>query len=164
MNKWISALAVVMAGVGLTACDDDNDVVNPADKYVDALEALYPGVAQTASWESRRDYMVAEFSALNAEDREVWLKKGDASWAMTVTDGIGFAALPEVVQGAFAAGEYATWTIDDVDYYERPDLNFYVVEVEKAGNHDTDLYYSPDGSLIKAERETGADIYPDTKI
>ncbi len=81
---------------------------------------------------------------------------------MTETD-ILFTMLPEAVRTAFGATEYASapWTVDDVDKLEREGVEtVYVIEAEKHENGletEVDLYYSPDGVLVKKIVDAGGD-------
>ena len=68
------------------------------------------------------------------------------------------------VSKSFAESEYGTWTIDDIESYERANDSFYVIEVEKVGNSDTDIYYRPNGELIKAVVSDNAEITPVTVL
>lgn len=63
---------------------------------------------------------------------------------------------------AFQQGEYSTWKVDDVDMIERRDVEtVYVIETEQ-GNSEVDLYYSPDGILVKTVLDAGGnDGYED---
>ena len=67
-----------------------------------------------------------------------------------------------MVKTAFQQGEYSTWKVDDVDMIERRDVEtVYVLEVEQ-GNSEVDLYYSPDGILVKTVLDAGGnDGYED---
>ena len=40
---------------------------------------------------------------------------------------------------------------------ERPDRTFYLIEVEKAGQQDRNLFYAEDGTLLKDEADTRND-------
>lgn len=99
------------------------------------------------------DFSLAEARAAGAAELSAWFDNGGA-WYMTETD-IPFAALPEAVQTAFNGSEYAAapWQVDDVDKLEREGVEtIYVVEVEKRENGnktEVDLYYAPDGVLVK---------------
>ena len=122
-----------------------------------ALKAKYPA-ATNVVWQTKQGYVVADFSlaearAAGAAELSAWFDNGGA-WYMTETD-IPFAALPEAVQTAFNGSEYAAapWQVDDVDKLEREGVEtIYVVEVEKRENGnktEVDLYYAPDGVLVK---------------
>jgi hypothetical protein len=41
--------------------------------------------------------------------------------------------------------------VDGLDKYERPNDVFYLIEVETKGEHDRDLFFASDGSLLKDE-------------
>jgi hypothetical protein len=69
------------------------------------------------------------------------------------------------VKETFLAGQYATWGVDDIDKYEREDLTFYLVEVEKKGQKDMDLYYTEDGTVLKeVEDRPNDDVLPTTSF
>ena len=66
---------------------------------------------------------------------------------------IPYSALPKAVRAAFEASEYAKWKIEDIDKVERNGTEvFYVIEVEK-GDQEVDLYYMPNGKLIKTVKK-----------
>ena len=65
--------------------------------------------------------------------------------------------LPGLVQNAFQTSEYADWRVDDIDKFERPAGVFYLIEVEKSGQQDRDLFYDEDGTLLKNVVDTGKD-------
>ena len=84
---------------------------------------------------------------------------------MTNTDyGKDLFMLPSEIGKAFADSQFADWTIDDIDLYERPDKSFYVFEVEKKGMRDMELYFNTDGSMIKAIEDADMDILPTTPV
>lgn len=164
MNKaWIFG-AAALAGVAVSACGDDNDGMNPMDGYIEALDAMYPGASRVAEWERESGYVVAEFRDAGGFDVDVWYMPSEPVWVMTVTEGATVDDLPEAVSTALTTGDYASWSVDDIDYYERPDMQFYVIDVEARGQKDVSLYYYPDGELIKAVAEDDHDILPNTKI
>lgn len=152
MRKLVCFAAVAM--MALQACEKSKDsgqntVVS--EKAKQALEARYPG-ASNVTWQSKNGYVVATFTdaalrAVSAVQLDAWFDNQGA-WYMTETD-IRFDQLPESVKAAFAAGTYAAWRVDDVDKIERAGTEtVYVMEVEQTGR-EMDLYYSPDGVLVK---------------
>ena len=52
-----------------------------------------------------------------------------------------------------------------IDLYERPKDAFYLIEVETQGQPDRDLYFAPDGTLLKdeADRENH-EVTPDIEF
>ena len=146
---FLSMLA--MAGMAMTSCDDDDDDRwQPDVQVVSALEEKYPGVSR-AEWDVQTDgtgrYNVADFW-YDGVECEAWFDN-NGEWFMTESD-IPYERLPQAVRMAHEGGEYADWRVDDVDMLERRDLEtLYVIEVEKNGYPDTDLYYAGNGDLIK---------------
>lgn len=135
--------------VMLSACDHDDDL--PSSKVPEtvksAFEAKFPAVVK-AEWEKKSGYYVAEFRD-NGLDMEAWYDS-DAIWCMTETDlRTDLNELPGLVKNAFETSEYMDWRVDDIDKYERPSGVFYLIEVEKSGQHDRDLFYDEDGTLLK---------------
>ena len=166
MKKNLLFLFVALAGLfSFASCSDDDDdkgLSSVPAKVEQALSDRFPD-AKNVKWEKKGAYIVADFYELRL-DKEAWFTHA-GEWKMTETDyGKDLFYLPADVEGAFAAGEYGTWTVDDVTYYERPDKNFYLIEVEKPGHRDMDLYYNADGTMIKAVADNDADITPDTVI
>ncbi len=161
---YIVALAIGFVGFQSCSDDDDDNGVNVPTELKDALLAKYPNAASAAvEWELKHNYYVAEFKETGVE-KDVWFSK-TGEWVMTETDVLGKANLPEAVQTAFAGSEYANWTIDDIDLYERAGETFYLIEVEKAGERDYNLYYNPDGTSIKAVPDApNDDILPTTNL
>ena len=169
LRLTIAAAGLVLA---LTACDKNDNGPGPDTQEVSerakaALVAKYPG-ASNVRWLSKGDYVVASFSlpAVSAVENDgtdlaAWFDNGGA-WYMTETD-IPFTALPEAVRTAFEATEYASapWRVDDVDKLEREGVEtVYVIEAEKKENGretEVDLYYSPDGVLVKKITDAAPD-------
>lgn len=143
--------------VMLSACDTDDDL--PASKVPEtiklAFEARFPTVNR-AEWEKKFGYYVAEFYE-NGVEMQAWFDT-DAVWCMTETDlHTDLNELPGLVQSAFQTGGYNDWRVDDIDKYERPAGVFYLIEVEKNGKQDRDLFYDEDGILLKDVVDTEND-------
>lgn len=156
VNVW--NWLVLCCGVWLlAACDNDDDTpVSKVPATVQAaLEAKYPAMTGV-EWEKKSGYYVAEFRD-NGVETEVWFDS-NAVWCMTETDlRTDLNILPGLVQNAFLTGAYADWTVDDIDKYELPDRTFYLIEVEKAGQQDRNLFYAENGTLLKDEVDTTND-------
>lgn len=136
----------------MSSCENDDDIrwSDVPQAVVKSFETMYPN-ANGVEWEKNRGYYVAEFWSNAVID--AWFDtKGE--WRMTETDlGKSLAALPDAVQKAFADSQYATWRVDDLDKYERPSDTFYLIEVETNGQRDRDLYFAPDGTLLKDDMD-----------
>lgn len=147
-------MLLAVGGLWFQSCDKDDENRTAGNEFVQqAFEAKYPG-ATGVDWGRSGGYYVAEFQYRNSE-REAWFD-ARGTWLMTETE-LAFAALPQAVRTAFLAGPYTGWPIEDVDLYERPDLeDIYVIEVEQA-NQEVDLVYMADGTLLKTLVDTGND-------
>lgn len=157
----IMALGLVaVSSAALTSCDNDDDDITPKKEYVEAFRLLYP-TATNVSWEGKSGgYVVAEFKNESRQEVEVWFDD-QVQWAMTKTDyEKDFSAVPNEVMNDIKSSQYSTWYMDDAEYVERRDGNFYVVEVEQQGSPDTDLVYRADGTFVKAVPGTIESISP----
>jgi hypothetical protein len=164
-TKWFFLFAVALTSFTFVSCDedDDNDGVRVPEELNVALRAKYPN-AKGVEWEAKAGYYVADFYEAGAE-KDVWFTSM-GEWKMTETDlGVNVDKLPVAVKNAFLASEYATWEVDDLDMYEREDMTFYLVEVEKNGEKDRNLYYNAEGGLLKDEVDApNDDILPTTQF
>ncbi len=163
-RKFFGLYLIVCSVMFLSSCDKDDDIrfSDVPQTVANTFQTKYPNVM--AEWENKRGYYVAEFW-LEGMETNVWYSE-NGEWAMTETDlERNMSVLPEAVNNAFKASNYANWHVDDLDKFERPDRTFYVIDVETAGQADRDLYYSPDGTLIKDEvdRENN-DVLPTTSF
>ncbi|MDR2928368.1 MAG: PepSY-like domain-containing protein [Cytophagaceae bacterium] len=149
MRTTFLMIALAVSGVIFQSCDDDSNItIDPQIESV--FISMYPE-AQRVTWEHEGAYYVADF-LLNSIACEAWFSNS-AEWRMTESD-ITYEMLPQAVKTVFEAGEYANWRIDDIDMIERNTETVYVIEVEK-GKYEVDLYYLPDGTLIKAIADSG---------
>ena len=169
MKRNIVLMTLLVSALALAGCEknEDDGSREPAvsEQAQAALAEKYPA-ATNVRWTAKDQYFVASFSlpASRAEagnDLAAWFDNGGA-WYMTETD-IPFTALPQAVQTAFNASEYAAapWTVDDVDMLEREGVEtIYVIEAEKRENGietEVNLYYSADGVLVKMLTDSAPD-------
>lgn len=161
MKKTLLCLLALVIGAVAYSCDDDDETVVIDEGFYNALFAKYPG-ATDVSWQRHGAWYIAEFNQDNHET-EAWFD-ADGKWLQSETEyGKSLAGLPDAVVQAFAVSEYSEWTVDDVSLYERPEMSFYVINIEKVGARDLDVFYLPDGTLIQAIPEV-VDITPSTPI
>ncbi|WP_304297738.1 PepSY-like domain-containing protein [Porphyromonas gulae] len=138
------ASAMLVAGIFAACNKEDKDLIQPATEEARIFATMYPN-AQNVRWEKEGEFDVAEFTN-NGVKSEAWFMR--SVWQYTEAD-ISYDALPQAVKAAFKASEYASWKVEDVDMVERNGTEvFYVIEVEK-GEQEVDLYYMPNGKLIK---------------
>lgn len=155
-NIW-KLLFLFCSVIVLSACDTDDDL--PSSKVPEtvksAFDAKFPTVNRV-EWEKKSGYYVAEFHE-NGVEMQTWFDT-DAVWCMTETDlRTDLNGLPGLVQSAFQTGEYADWRVNDIDKYERPAGVFYLIEIEKNGQKDRDLFYDENGTLLKDVVDTEKD-------
>lgn len=152
MKKRFNWFFLALFGaVVMTSCEKEDDlrVSDVPNVVMNSFEANFPN-ASRAEWEKKQGYIVADFWQEGMETHVWYNPNGD--WLMTEYDlGVNVSALPQAVQSAFQSGQYGTWRVDDIDKYERPNDTFYLIEVETKGERDRDLYYAPDGTLLKDE-------------
>ena len=166
MKKLLCIFTLLCAVAGICACSDDSHGPGHATPQAEqALLAKYP-TATDISWHYKHGYYIADFlsaatraAAPGLLERKAWFDAA-GKWYMTETE-LPFAMLPEAVRNAFSAGEYAAWHVDDVDMIEREGAEtVYVIQVEdKSAGIETevDLYYSPDGVLVKKVADANKD-------
>jgi len=160
MKTKLSILALLTCSVFFFGSCGDDDNYTPEDIFVNAFNSKYPNAGKV-EWETKAGYKVADFF-IDSKEAEAWFDI-DGSWVMTETD-LTFAELPAEVQSSFKASNYASWHIDDVDKLERSNTEVvYVIEAEQ-GNEEFDLYYSADGTLIKAINDNGNSSHQPTVI
>lgn len=130
----------------VTACDNDDEKSYEPETVVQVtFKNMYPD-ATGVKWEPKLGYSVAEFYD-DGNEKDAWYN-ADGEWLLTETD-LTYADLPDAVVNAIAGSKYANWKKEDVSYLERKDMEpVYVVEVEQ-GEQELDLYYSPEGALLK---------------
>lgn len=157
MRQKFLFLALALLTMSFVSCNDDDDAnwdIVPTEVRT-AFAEKYPS-AQKTEWENKGGYKVAEF-VHNSMGASAWFDTSGI-WYMTETD-IPFNSLPQAVKDAFAASDYSTWRIDDVDMLERKDTEVvYVIEVELQ-NNEVDLYYSAEGILIKSVADSDNNDY-----
>lgn len=167
MKKFVNTLfGVAMAAFLVVGCEKSDDGRNPGGEVtpqvLEAFSVRYPG-AQNVSWTVKDGYAVASFSwndpqaSSSTGVHSAWFDNQGGSWSMTETE-IPYSALPQAVKTAFESSEYASWQIDrEVDVLTRSgevEPEIYVIEAEQAGS-EVDLYYSPDGVLVKTMADAG---------
>lgn len=162
LMKWMMACAL---GVfTLASCsDDDDDNVPVPDAVTRAFTDKYAGVGRVDWDREKGGYLVAEFWK-DGKEHEAWFDN-NGEWFMTEIDhGRNLSNLPMAVQAGYEATTYAQtgWSIDDIDEIERPAYDtFYIIEVEKRGQPDYDLYFDTNGTLFRELQGEGGGNHGD---
>lgn len=161
--KWTMMCA--FGALVVTSCsdDDDDDGARVPEAVQVAFDSKYGNVGRVEWDREQGGYLVAEFRKDNRE-HDAWFTEG-GEWVMTEVDYVcDLTALPQAVQAGYAATVYAQdgWTVDDIDEIQRPSYEtFYVIEVEKAGQPDYDLYFDLNGTLFRELQGEGGGNYGD---
>jgi len=156
LTKWMMVCAL---GVfSMTSCSDDDDSnVNVPENVTRAFNDKYAGVGRVEWDRERGGYLVAEFNK-DGKEYDAWFTE-TGEWVMTEVDhGRRMENLPEAVQAGYEATTYSAenWTIDDIDEIQRPAYEtFYIIEVEKEGQPDYDLYFDANGTLFREVQGEG---------
>lgn len=160
MKTKLTLLALALMGLAFTSCSDDNTddpglfppnvTESMKEKLNESLHADFPFTKnKTVEWKSdtQNKCFKAEFKGEDGfSDVEAWYTH-TYNLVMTEFDyGKNVYLAPAGLNDAFNKTDYATWTIDDISYYRFPTepRSFYEIEVEKAGNPDTYLYFRID--------------------
>ena len=125
--KFYGLFLALWGAVTLTSCSNDDDDLRVSDvpsAVMNSFEAKYPNVSR-AEWEKKGGYIVADFWQ-EGVDTHVWYNS-NGEWLMTEYDlGLELSSLPQAVQDSFKGSQYATWHVDGLDKYERPNDVFYL--------------------------------------
>lgn len=164
-TRFFGLFLALFGAVVLTSCEKDDDLrLSDVPGVVqDSFVAKFPD-ASRAEWEKKGSYVVAEFWQ-DGMEVQAWYDP-NGGWLMTEYDlGVNLSALPLAVQTALQDGQYGAWYVDDIDRYERPGDEFYVVSVETKGQQDRNLFFAPDGQLLKDEPDReNDDVTPDVVL
>ena len=148
-TKFYGLFLALFGTVVLTSCDKEDDIriSDVPSAVMNSFDANFPN-ASRAEWEKKSGCNVADFWQ-DGMDMSAWYNP-NGEWLMTESDlGVNLSVLPQAVQDAFKSSQYANWHVDDIDKYERPNDVFYLIEIETKGERDRDLFFAPDGSLLK---------------
>ena len=142
-------MSLVAISLGFQSCDndDDKDIIADAE-LTNAFTAQFPNVdTRTVQWEwdGRQNAYEADFWE-NRYEKSAWFTSG-YQWIMTETDlNPPYSEVPAEVTNA-AEAQHPDYRIDDIDFIETPDNDYYVVEMEK-GDRDIYLNIEEDGTIF----------------
>jgi hypothetical protein len=116
---------------------------------VNAFKAKFPSL-KAEEWEKEENYFEAEFNKDGKEYEAAFDTNG--KWIETERE-IKSSELPQVVKDAITKTSYKDWEVEEAVELESPEYKLaYEVEMEK-GKQKISLYFTPEGKLIKEEKE-----------
>ncbi|MBD5242278.1 MAG: hypothetical protein HDS59_09410 [Barnesiella sp.] len=147
-KKIAFALLVILSASTFQSCIDHQRNIGVDMVFVDALHAVQPNM-KSVEWDEKNGYIVADGTE-GKYDMTVWFST-DVKWVMTETEyNADVNQLPQAVVNTIQASpDYGRWTVDDIDFYERPDISFYVVELESPQATELYVYVTPSGNILK---------------
>ncbi len=137
--------AALISFATFTACDDDDDIKTPQKEVpasaLSRVSDAYPTAHVT--WEREYGKIKAEVKN-NGEEIDMWFNT-DGTWLGTERDYYG--ALPEAIV-TYISTNYSGYVIDDVDFWETPNGNYYELELERSGKRDVVIRINDAGTIV----------------
>ena len=157
---WIACMATAM--IGLQSCDnDDKDLAQAPTDIQKAFDAKYPDTRVT-EWELDRGEYKADFYYSDATytgiEATAYFSQS-AQWLRTEFEVIGLyhsGKLPEAVKTTISR-EAGTAKVDDVDFIDTPDTDYYLVEIDQEPN-DRYLKIGEDGNKRKLSKRKDPEL------
>lgn len=142
MKKLFSVLMI--AAAFLVSCsDDDNDNTAVSNAQKSYIETAYPGAVIRHAEKEAGGLIEVEFVHDNLV-KDAYFTTAD-EWVYTEWD-VALTSLPQAVTDA-ALAAYPDYRIDDADFVETPDVEYYRLELEK-GNFEKYISVTADGTVI----------------
>lgn len=140
--------------------DDDYDYGDyipaaPNASIESYLKANYPGARIL---EIDREGQYTEVEILDGRVKRELLFDNGGKWLRTKTE-LRTAEVPASIMQVLQASEYASYRIDDVDYYITTDSEYYRFELKSASG-DVDVQITREGVLTVVGSESDDDDYP----
>ena len=151
MKKFALLMAIAASVFAVTSCDEYEDG-KPSSSVLDRFENMYPG-AWDVEWEREGAYWKVSFEAgayPNRVDHEAWYDEA-GNWIMTETDML-LSSVPQEIKDFLAADAvYGTATIsdNDVEFWQKPDGNFYRFDLRHDGR-EVEVDVTEDGKVSPA--------------
>ena len=108
-----------------------------------AVQNLYEGARII---EIDREYNKIEVDIVHNQIGKKITFDTQLNWLYTQWD-VWSRNLPEIIQGYIQSNYTNAW-IDDAEYYETPNENYYEVDIERHGDRDIDLWFDADGNPV----------------
>lgn len=145
MKKVLYFLLLLPAIIFASCNDDDSSPAIELSSTVKSfIETKYPGAVITEIERAGNGLIEVDITH-DAKNKEVYFTSAD-EWVRTEWN-IVPSSFPQEVKNAIAAA-YPDYVIDDVDYVEAPEGDYYDVNIER-GNFEKYLKVSLDGTTIE---------------
>ncbi len=148
---------IIAAVVMFVSCDDDDRLFYGPDGPATTPQAALPQSANDYMSTTYPDARIVDVDfehgivEVEINDNGTWRDvyfTADGQWLRTTTD-IHPNNIPQAVKDTIAASEYAGWRIDDVDFIQSPEGEWYTVEFEKRGSElEAILRITADGTIL----------------
>lgn len=133
----LSAAAAIPGG------DGGNSGGMVSGSIEEQIESMYPGARiLEQDWED--GYLEVEIWH-DGREKSVYFNGAD-EWVWSQWD-VRTSELPEAVTAAVQA-EYPDYRIDDAEFVETPDSEYYRIELEGWGDQEIDVRVTPDGTIL----------------
>lgn len=145
MKIKLYVIALLLGAIGMQSCDKDDDI--PEDKISATIKAFitekYPDarIEEAEIQKGITDVDIVD----GAISKEVLFDSTDA-WISTSWD-LAPASLPAVITDSLKKSDYSTYSVDDVDYFETPTGDYYLLELEE-GNKEIHIKMNLDGTIF----------------
>ncbi len=150
--KNLMIFVIVSCTIAFTAYGQNTDV--PALVKI-AFEQKISN-AKDVEWEYDKEDKLWEVEYMIGKDEFTSAFDENGKWEETEKE-INFSDLPEPVKASLKA-DFTDYEVDEVEFVETPDGEFYEVELEKDNKKEVlELLISPDGKVVKKEQEKAGD-------
>lgn len=146
---YYSEDGVLFRAVLDTDKDDDRDDLLPEDLPQVVTDFVQKNFPNAIIVEAEFEDGLLEVDVIDGlEALEVTFDKANA-WVMTKRE-VKEREVPEVVMNAWRNSEFKNWELDDVDFIETPDGDWYNFELEEPDtDREMDLKIGADGTILK---------------
>lgn len=129
MDLYYSADGILIKAIA--DIDNEDDEYFPPSQITDAILAFvhekYPNARLV---ETDVEYGITEVEIIHEERTKEVRFDNQGNWISTSWD-ILRSEVPAVITEALASSQYSTYTIDDVEYFETPQGDYYELELEQ---------------------------------
>lgn len=143
MKKLFPLILLAFVAIFASCNDDDDNRVPVAEAYKSFIETKYPGAVIRYAEKERNGYVEVEITH-DGYRKDVYFNEAN-EWVVSMWD-VSLARLPQEVKNAIAE-TYPTYVLDEVDYIQRPTVEYYEVEIKKGGFEQL-VFVAPDGTII----------------